>query len=232
VILFVHGFLGSVDDWAPLIAKVGGRAVPIPQAPSIEEAADALVPELPCTVVGYSLGGRMAMLAASRNPGAFTQVITLSAHPGCADDSRLQLDRSRADRLEQLGLADFVDEWYRADLWEPLREHPGFAAMLQRRRVGSQANAVHALRTFSPGLQPDLWGNLPPRLTAIVGGRDPKYLAIGRRLERKGVPLHVLPKAGHALLIEAAEPLAEIIKTTQAGETSWSSGSPAPCSSI
>ncbi|MCS5617960.1 MAG: alpha/beta hydrolase-fold protein, partial [Pirellulales bacterium] len=106
--IFVHGFLGSVDDWAPVLDEVPGRAVPIPRAASIEAAADALVPADPCVIVGYSLGGRLAMLAATRNPGAFTAVIAVSADPGRAGKDRTTLDAARADQIEQRGLRDFV----------------------------------------------------------------------------------------------------------------------------
>lgn len=210
--IFVHGFLGSVDDWAPLLSIVSGRAVPIPMAESIEAAADALVPDEPCVIVGYSLGGRLAMLAAARNPGAFTGVIAVSADPGRAGDTRTALDAERADEVERVGLRGFVDAWYMAELWSPLRAHPGFPAMLERRYQSLSEAAVLALRTYSTGLQPDLWDRLPENLTAVVGEKDPKYLALGHRMAALGVPLHVLRGAGHAIPVEDPGALANIVR--------------------
>jgi pimeloyl-ACP methyl ester carboxylesterase len=212
VTLFVHGFLGSVDDWAPVLSIISGRAVSIPRAESIEAAADALVPDEPCVIVGYSLGGRLAMLAATRNPGAFTAVIAVSADPGRAGKGRAAMDAARADRIEQGDLRDFVDTWYEAELWSPLRLHPGFPAMLERRYQAPSEAAVLALRRYSTGLQPDLWDHLPENLTAVVGEKDPKYLALGHQMAARGVPLHVLRGAGHAIPVEAPEELASIVR--------------------
>jgi pimeloyl-ACP methyl ester carboxylesterase len=212
VTLFVHGFLGSTDDWDPVLDRVSGRAVPIPRAASLEEAADALVPAKPCLIVGYSLGGRLAMLAAARNPGAFTGVVAISADPGHAGDNRAALDAGRANRLEQGGLSAFLEAWYEAELWTPLRAHPSFPAMLRRRNRGAIDDALWALRKYSAGLQPDLWECLPQDLTVVVGGEDPKYLAIGQRMGARGIPLHILPAVGHAIPVEAPEALATIVR--------------------
>lgn len=215
--LFVHGFLGSPDDWGPVLAEVSGRAIPIPRAPSIEEAADALVPATPCLIVGYSLGGRLAMLAAARNPAAFTGVIAVSADPGNAGHDRTVLDAQRADHIERAGLEAFVEPWYQGALWANLRSHPSFPQMLERRLSASPEAAMWALRTYSSGLQPDLWDCLPQDLTVVVGQQDPKYLAIGRRMAARGCPLHIVPTAGHAIPTEAPGALAGIVRSVQLG---------------
>jgi 2-succinyl-6-hydroxy-2,4-cyclohexadiene-1-carboxylate synthase len=213
VTLFVHGFLGSVDDWAATLTKVSGRAIPIPRSSSIEEAADALVPTTPCLIVGYSLGGRLAMLAAARNPGAFTGVIAVSADPGNAGADRTALDAQRADHIEESGLGAFVDGWYQAELWASLRSHRAFDPMVERRRSTSPEDAAWALRTYSAGLQPDLWDSLPKDLTVVVGEKDPKYLALGRRMAACGIPLHIVPGVGHAIPTEAPAVLAGIVRS-------------------
>jgi pimeloyl-ACP methyl ester carboxylesterase len=213
VTLFVHGFLGSLGDWAHTLTEVSGRAIPIPRVGSIEEAADALVPTTPCLIVGYSLGGRLAMLASARNPGAFTGVIAVSADPGNAGDERTALDAQRADHIEGSGLGVFVDAWYQSELWASLRSHRAFAPMVERRRSASPEDAIWALRTYSSGLQPDLWDSLPKDLTVVVGEEDPKYLAIGRQMAARGIPLHIVPTVGHAIPTEAPAVLAGIVRS-------------------
>lgn len=102
---------------------------------TIEAAADALrllcehlgIPE-GSTLVGYSLGARLALRMLCSGSTAFRKAVLLSATAGIEDpikrQDRASRDRELADNLRSKGLADFLNVWYSREMWQPLRDHP------------------------------------------------------------------------------------------------------------
>ena len=71
--------------------------------------------EQPVPLIGYSLGGRMALLAALDHPDLVERLILISASPGIAGDTaraeRRTRDEALADHIEAVGTKAFLDEW-------------------------------------------------------------------------------------------------------------------------
>jgi 2-succinyl-6-hydroxy-2,4-cyclohexadiene-1-carboxylate synthase len=153
------------------------------------------------------MGGRIALTAAVRSPGLLDALVIESANPGieCMEERarRASLDDQRAADLRCGGVAPFMEEWYRAPLWESLRANPGpFAAMLQRRAMVDLELAAAHLERLSPGRMPSLWGDLPrlrvPTLF-VAGSADEKYRAVLTRAANAvpGSRLSIVQGAGH-----------------------------------
>lgn len=219
--LCLHGFLGALDDWVPLAEAVGpdvgvtSVALPGHGSPMVADFAGA-VRELqalirsqkePPHVVGYSMGGRIA-LAAALDPKPFIASLTvISASPGLPSAAACT-ERARADdRLAALlalrGLNEFVRDWYAQPLFASLARRPALLrALLTRRARGRAADRAAALRVLSVGRQPSLWRALPtlqsPALF-IAGEGDVKYRDLLARAAGlcPRARLLTVPNAGH-----------------------------------
>ncbi|MHB8835659.1 MAG: 2-succinyl-6-hydroxy-2,4-cyclohexadiene-1-carboxylate synthase [Candidatus Methylomirabilia bacterium] len=229
-VLFLHGFMGSLQDWASvtdLLAQAhrclavdlpghGATAAPENEALWTPEGCVAALAGLLAaagggSVVGYSLGGRLALELAVEHPGLVSRAVLVSASPGIADEAargaRRSEDEQRARRLETRGLGPFLDDWYRQPLFAPLREHPGYPAVLERRRRNDPRLLARSLRTMGTGSQRSLWGGLAGLRTPLLflaGERDAKFTALALdavALCRQAEAV-VLRGRGHALVEE------------------------------
>ena len=169
-------------------------------------------------VVGYSLGGRVALhLACSGAPG-LRRTAVISASPGIADPEarrrRLDADTALADGLEASGDVDgFLDRWLRNPLFATL---PATMADLDGRRANSAAGLADSLRRCSVGTQ--RW--LLPELVAlerpvafVTGARDDAAIAAACLVARAGsaVQVAVVPGAGHVAHLEQADLTARLL---------------------
>ncbi len=245
-LLFVHGFLGEVADWHRLRGLLPpevasdcfelpghGTAPPLTDTPAdwFPDAARRLSlacrkqPALP-VVVGYSMGGRLALYTAVRHPGAASGLVVLGADPGIGD-AALRAERGARDEALARSLAAARDEpafaawlrrWYAAPLFGALNRHPAFAALLKRRLRQRPGSLAAALRGLSVSRQPALWHALQaltiPALF-IAGAEDAKYRAVAGRIAELGSPWQaaVCPDAAHAAHIEQPEAVAALIRS-------------------
>lgn len=232
-VVFLHGFLGNCRDWENCIASLADThycvAVDLPghgqtrvHGPASErfgmhvtaEAINAMVQELglaPFTLVGYSMGGRLALYFAFAHPERLTALVLESASPGLATPEaraqRRRQDEALAAEIERLPLETFFERWYARPLFSSLRRHACFGEVVRNRRRNHKSGLIHALQFMGTGMQPPLWDKLPflsvPALL-ITGTLDPKFTVIAEQMA--AVIPHVLhcpiPDAGHAVHLE------------------------------
>eukprot|EP00892_Ulva_mutabilis_P000338 jgi/Ulvmu1/10304/UM060_0106.1 len=151
-------------------------------------AADT-TPAAAATIVGYSLGARVALQLAAEPCADVARVVSVSGSPGIqqphhAEARRLQ-DLHTAELMREMELPEFVELWYQAPLWASLRQHPRFDAVSARRRGAGDLRALgNVLEGCTPGQQ-NLWGRLSQRRMAcdvafVVGEWDAKFVQVAQ----------------------------------------------------
>ncbi len=233
-LVLLHGFTGSSATWCSVTPALRSHARLVlldvivhgaSEAPSEHERytlewavrdllalLDALAIEQ-TDVLGYSMGGRLALRFALDAPERVRRLVLESASPGIADPAerarRLEADVELAERIERDGLERFVDEWERQPL---LALADDVSAEVRERqhalRLQSSARGLaNSLRGMSAGRQTPLWDRLPslaaPTLL-IVGARDARYCAMAAEMQAAlpHAALQIVSGAGHTVHID------------------------------
>lgn len=221
---FLHGFVGSPDDFRPL--ELPGIALTLPgHHPSepveatfdFERVADRLLVRAHANerihLVGYSLGARLALSIAIRHPQSIARLTLIGVHPGIEDPDeraeRAKADEAWANLLETQGLDAFLERWHAQPLLQTRRPRPD--------RTHHDPHALaFALRRLSLARMPSYWSRLrqlviPTEL--CVGEDDTKFGALAERA-LGSIPLGKLvriPAAGHNVLVDQPEALREVL---------------------
>jgi 2-succinyl-6-hydroxy-2,4-cyclohexadiene-1-carboxylate synthase len=156
------------------------------------------------TYVGYSLGGRVCLHLALMYPHVVDRLVLLGATPGIVDDDERALRRASdehlAQRLNEIGVDAFLDEWSTQPLFHGLELDEAERA---DRRRNTATGLADSLRLSGAGTQVSLWErlvelNMP--VLAMAGELDHKYVPIAERIAAS-VPtgtFGVIHDAGHA----------------------------------
>ncbi|GAB4423493.1 MAG: 2-succinyl-6-hydroxy-2,4-cyclohexadiene-1-carboxy late synthase [Chloroflexi bacterium OHK40] len=242
-LLLLHGFTGSAAEWEALVPRlaplrevlavdlIGHGRSSAPADPAryrIERCVADLLALLDrlgharADVLGYSMGGRVALQLAAHAPARVSRLILESASPGIASDAeraaRAAADDALADQIEARGLEWFVDHWAALPLFASQESMlPEARAALRARRLrGSARGYANSLRGMGAGRQAPLWARLPELAipTLLISGElDAKYVAIGAEMAaRMPAARHaILPGAGHAAHLERPEAFAQLV---------------------
>lgn len=225
--VFIHGTFGSPTDWDIIQQKIAigtnyststvtlpGHAARALQGniPVFTQLTNALEEALTqrCIVVGYSLGGRVALhtLIHSKRPLPVCALVLEGAHPGIEDPrqrkERARLDCVRAQELRQRGVAAFLRDWYRLPLFG-LDEcsSSDFEALIQERAHAADADQLaRVIEEASPGRVPSMWASLAQLSVPLLylhGEKDAKYQAVGQDIQRYAprTTVHSIAGAGH-----------------------------------
>ncbi len=224
-IVFLHGFTGSQDDGSGVSQAMAGyrtQALDITGhgeavSPTLDDydmaiVAETIVKNCPedFHLVGYSMGGRLALFIATRYPDVVQSLTLISASPGLKTeaerDTRRQADNALADKIEANGIEWFADYWGNLSLWDG--QSPELKADLRQKRLtNNPLGLANSLRGMGTGVMPSLWddlANLPMPVQLIVGELDTKFVAINKEMADliPDVQLEIISDAGHAVHLE------------------------------
>ncbi len=224
-IVFLHGFLGSRESWEEIARQLsdafhcllidlpghGRNTLSTGRWPSLEKWSAALEICLKESVggtvhlVGYSLGGRLALRFALDFPHRVRSLTLESASPGLSGAKeralRRRLDRERARKLRIGEYTTFLEAWYRQEIFGNLDEKQR-QALIQAARGRNARKMALIVETLSPGREPSLWDSLA-RLempVLLLGGEEDRAYADILKRMATSIPnarLCLMEKAGH-----------------------------------
>jgi 2-succinyl-6-hydroxy-2,4-cyclohexadiene-1-carboxylate synthase len=231
MVLFIPGFMQRGDAWRPVMELLPerypsamldhrehsfeGRLREIAAASPPAPAPGASRPVL----VGYSLGGRLALRAAMREPGRYGGLVTVSTTAGIdealARSARAEADERLAAWIEASPIEDVVAVWERQPLFADQSD-----ALVEKQRPGrlshDPAGLALLLRTAGQGVLEPVWHELlglDLPVLAIAGARDDGYVRAARRIAVTA-PLGraaVVAEAGHAPQLQQPDEVARLI---------------------
>jgi len=232
--LLVHGFAGTAGSWdlftnhldrqryRPVAVDLRGHGQNGGQRPiTFETCIDDLLVAAPAsfTLVGYSLGGRLALQLALAAPQRIERLVLISTSAGIEDDAaraaRLESDLALADRLDRLSIEQFASEWLAGPLFVEDSEEAQDRARTEIEK-NSPANLACALRGLSVGEMEPLWerlGEISAPTTVVAGETDETYVALAKQMSSAiaDSELQIIQGAGHALPRNASEQLASLL---------------------
>ncbi len=248
-VTLLHGFTQSGRSWREIISRMPegwkwvvpdlrghGETQTRHDAPCSMEACTAdlemLWDELGVErthLVGYSMGGRLALHVAARRPERVASLLTIGAHAGLEEDARAgrrQSDEALAERIEHDGVEAFVNYWGALPLFAALeRRGPAYVAEVRAERLQNHAAGLAcSLRGMGAGVMEPLWdelGHLSVPCTFVAGQLDHGYVASARRLAAT-VPKgrsEIVPRAGHAVHQERPDAFARVLANHLAAAT-------------
>ena len=242
-ILLLHGFTGSQDTWAPFQTAWSGYRViaadllghgdsDCPADPDRYRMASAVGDLLALldalsvdrsVLLGYSLGGRIALRLALAAPERVRALILESTSPGIADPTdraaRRERDATLADTIERDGLPAFVAQWESLPLFAGQSRLPAATrARLRAQRLRhTAAGLANSLRGIGAGMDDPLFDRLPaltmPTLL-IAGELDLTYVAHVQRMTTM-IPraeAALVPDAGHTVHLEQPDRFSRIVE--------------------
>jgi 2-succinyl-6-hydroxy-2,4-cyclohexadiene-1-carboxylate synthase len=223
----LHGAVGMAADWRGFAkhlaaAGIGSRAVdlwrfldccPMPLTEFGKtldaEASGEVFRGSGRALLGYSMGGRMALHALLERDHPWQAAVIVSAHPGLETEAdratRRASDTEWATRALTGNWQEFLDAWNSQPVLAdaPMRDQQASGSLVMRRR-----EIARSFVDWSLGAQEPLWdrlGEITVPVLWIAGENDAKFLALAER----AVPLiqhahlAIAPGAGHRVPWEA-----------------------------
>lgn len=227
IILFLHGFLGDCDDFARVISLLSDDfcclTVDLPghgktivtggdEYYTMENTALGLIQFLnilnidKCFLLGYSMGGRLALYLTINFPDRFTKVVLESASPGLKTQEeqllRIARDRQLAEELETKDFRAFLNNWYEQPIFNSLKKYSDFDSILEHRLENKPLELAKSLRNLSVGIQPSLWEKIKDNqipLLLLVGEYDNKFKLINQEMANISQisQLKIIRNSGH-----------------------------------
>ncbi len=209
----LHGFLGCKSDWNSFDPASFNVDQIIAVDPFQQRSVDSLKAwaasftskiDEPKThqniLMGYSLGGRLALHALVQQPSLWKAAVIISAHPGLTDEEekkhRLEQDKQWARRFLAEPWGPLLQTWNQQGTL--LTSQP-----LQRKQADyDRITLAYALQCLSLGVQEDLRpaiAALPFPILWLTGEKDEKYTALAKDLvySHPHSSFQVVPGSGH-----------------------------------
>lgn len=219
LLVLLHGFLGSAEDWTMFIPQLTnfycaavdmpghGKAIldQFPDITSFTDVGDLIVKQLqqhPFFLLGYSMGGRIALDITRRYSSQVKKLICVSGSPGIEDENLASIRYEKDKKLlVNCDKKVFLQKWYKQNLFCGITEDAKYTQLFTRRLQGNFIEMQKGLDIMSVGKQPNMWPwlkNNQKSILYICGRMDVKYLGIAQRLQQQtSVEISIFEKCSH-----------------------------------
>ena len=228
-LVLLHGFTQSGSSWSPLRRLLPEFETVAPDLPGHGVATDARrnltqVADDVCRgagagiYLGYSFGARVALHCALVRPRVPTGLVLVSGTAGIDDSAeraaRRAADEALADRICEIGVDAFLDEWLALPLFSALDESTADRAS---RSSNTAEGLADSLRFCGTGTQEPLWNRLSEidvPVLVVAGADDGKFRRLAERLASgiHGSTLAIVDGCGHSVPFENPGAIAELVR--------------------
>lgn len=242
-VVLLHGFTGSTKTWEfliPLLSKDyrlimvdlighGNSASPeTVQDYSMEKVTEDLATILTtlnidkANILGYSMGGRVALSFAMLYPHLVSSLLLESASPGLETEAERRIRRTNdawlAAKIKEEGIIAFAKYWGDISLFESQKRLPEEQqlSIYEQRLLNSPIGLANSLLGMGTGSQPSWWNKLDSLTVPVLlmtGELDTKFCAIAAKMQSrlKQVKWAIINDVGHAIHMEDREKFGKII---------------------
>ncbi|MFE8703299.1 2-succinyl-6-hydroxy-2,4-cyclohexadiene-1-carboxylate synthase [Cytobacillus sp. FJAT-54145] len=241
-LLLLHGFTGNHTTWSPFYEKwqesksiavdiIGHGESSSPEQVerynmmSVVEDLNKLIGQMGLErvdLLGYSMGGRLALSFAVTYPQKVRKLILESSTPGIDDEDgrekRILQDLSLATYIEKNGMEPFVDYWENIPLFESQKRlsKSTQARIKDQRLKNSIIGLKNSLLGMGTGAQPSWWDQLegfPIETLLLTGSLDEKFCGIAENMMKKlkNAKWEKINGCGHAIHVEEPEKFGTIV---------------------
>lgn len=241
--LLLHGFTGDYSTWEPFCNKWGNHSkLVIPDiighgktdSPDdincyqMENAASDLIEILDqlgiaqVDLLGYSMGGRLALLFTILYPNRVRKLILESSSPGLSSaeerETRKMKDAELAEFIRGKGMEIFVNYWEDIPLFSTMKRLPQEVRKTIRRQrlANNPVGLSNSLEGMGTGAQPHVWDRLhllQNEVLLLTGDMDEKFCRIAERMSReiKNCEWITIKNSGHTNHVEEKEKFGTIV---------------------
>ncbi|KMM37293.1 2-succinyl-6-hydroxy-2,4-cyclohexadiene-1-carboxylate synthase [Guptibacillus hwajinpoensis] len=213
-ILLLHGFTGSSSNWQPFIDKwsssfqiiavdlIGHGKSSKPDDPSfysmetmsgyLKKVLDRLNVNK-VHLLGYSMGGRLALSFAIQYPSLVKSLILESSSPGLPTieerGERVRKDNALANRIKEKGISEFVQFWETIPLFASQKNlsQSVQSKVREQRLRNSEIGLANSLIGMGTGAQSSYWDHLDHLefpVLLLTGELDKKFVSIAKQMKK------------------------------------------------
>lgn len=198
MIHFYHGLFGSPSDWTPFVS---GQTEAKLHDLYLENKEQLLsIKTHPQDIlIGYSMGGRIALEIARRNDFNLSRLVVLSAHPGLFEHERKDRKSWEDDvyhKMSHLSVKAFTEFWNGLELFNSSI----IDEKLEENKLRESARLFHQFRLSEQPSNLEAFKYHKEKMTWVVGAKDPKYVAlVDKRISSMGGEVAIVD-ADHRVL--------------------------------
>lgn len=238
VLVFLHGLLGCGKDWQQTIDYLSDYPSVCLDLPGhglsalnscnnfkecCDQISDTLLtqfePHRPIVLIGYSMGGRIAMNGVVNNHFAglnLQQLIVEGGNFGLSSPmdraARWEHDVQWAERFTNQPIEQVLSDWYQQAVFSSLN-HAQRQKLIAKRSANLGPQVANMMLATSLAKQDYLLDALSSSAVAvhyICGEKDDKFSQLAKR---SGLSFSQVAEAGHNVHVEQPQAFAEIVKT-------------------
>ncbi|RMD48584.1 MAG: 2-succinyl-6-hydroxy-2,4-cyclohexadiene-1-carboxylate synthase [Ignavibacteria bacterium] len=236
-LLFLHGFSGSSKDWNFIkenlknkydiytIDLIGHGFSDSPadgafystsnQINYLQEFVENVIQTKP-VIIGYSMGGRLALQFGIKHQDLLSGLIIESSTPGIEDinekGKRKEWDESIARMIQERGIEYFAEHWINLPILKDSYRNANlpFQSIINSKVQNNPTGLANSIKFFGTGTMPQCWdklNSLKIPVGIIYGERDTKYEEISRKIagQISDSVLYPIQSAGHIAHLEKPE---------------------------